>query len=211
MHRCLLYSLRHASNILIRLLSAAGIPKLRRISKDRLRFKGKGHEVHLDVACERECTTDITQYGDIARMLNMYQLWLDDMYPRAKFGDALTLIEKCGHSKRLQVMRKEWIDEGKPRSTTEVDHDDAPTAEEGTIEQNTVQMEDLDIQERQPGQPVKPSVEDDPDDDDLDMLLAQADSTSMPASTTQPVQNIPTEEDLFADDMEAMAEMGGLW
>ena len=28
-----------------RLLSQAGIPKLRRISKERLRFKGKGHEV----------------------------------------------------------------------------------------------------------------------------------------------------------------------
>ena len=28
-----------------RLLSQAGIPKLRRISKKRLRFKGKGHEV----------------------------------------------------------------------------------------------------------------------------------------------------------------------
>lgn len=28
-----------------RLLSDPGIPKLRRISKDRLRFKGKGHEV----------------------------------------------------------------------------------------------------------------------------------------------------------------------
>ncbi len=28
-----------------RLLSSAGIPKLRRITKERLRFKGKGHEV----------------------------------------------------------------------------------------------------------------------------------------------------------------------
>lgn len=173
------------------LLSSTGIPKLRRISKDRLKFKGKGHE-----------------YGDIARMLNMYQLWLDDMYPRAKFGDALTMIEKCGHSKRLQVMRKEWIDEGKPRHTTEPDHDDSPTAEEEKIEQNTVQMEDLDIQERQAEQPVKPSVEHEPDDDELDMLLAQEEPTSMVTSTTQPV---PTDDDPFADDMEAMAEMEGMW
>src|SRR5690242_11606273 len=28
-----------------RLLSAAGIPRLQKISKERLRFKGKGHEV----------------------------------------------------------------------------------------------------------------------------------------------------------------------
>ena len=30
----------------IRLLSQAGIPKLRRIAKERLKFKGKGHEVN---------------------------------------------------------------------------------------------------------------------------------------------------------------------
>jgi replication fork protection complex subunit Csm3/Swi3 len=29
-----------------RLLSDPGIPRLRKISKERLRFKGKGHEVH---------------------------------------------------------------------------------------------------------------------------------------------------------------------
>ena len=28
-----------------RLFSSAGIPKLKKITKDRLRFKGKGHEV----------------------------------------------------------------------------------------------------------------------------------------------------------------------
>lgn len=33
-----------------RLLSQNGIPKLRRISKDRLRFRGKGHEVRLAFA-----------------------------------------------------------------------------------------------------------------------------------------------------------------
>ena len=45
----------------------------------------------------------------------MYQLWLDDLYPRAKFIDGLAIIEKLGHTKRLQTMRKEWINEGKPR------------------------------------------------------------------------------------------------
>ena len=66
----------------------------------------------------------VLQYGDIARMLNMYQLWLDDLYPRAKFADALAIIEKVGHTKRMQMMRKEWIDEGKPRRTTERDDED---------------------------------------------------------------------------------------
>ena len=86
-----------------RLLSQAGIPKLRRITKERVKFKGKGHE-----------------FSDIARLLNVYQLWLDDLYPRAKFVDGLAIIEKLGHSKRMQVIRKEWINEGKARDTTRV-------------------------------------------------------------------------------------------
>jgi Replication Fork Protection Component Swi3 len=46
--------------------------------------------------------------------LNYYQLWLDDLYPRAKFADGLQLVEKVGHGKNMQRMRREWIDEGKP-------------------------------------------------------------------------------------------------
>ncbi|OQV03637.1 hypothetical protein CLAIMM_08655 [Cladophialophora immunda] len=85
-----------------RLLSAPGIPKLRADARSgkfskKLRLKGKGHE-----------------FSDVARLLNYYQLWLDNLYPRAKFADGLQLIEKVGHSRRMQVMRKEWIDEGKP-------------------------------------------------------------------------------------------------
>ncbi|KZF22702.1 Swi3-domain-containing protein [Xylona heveae TC161] len=79
-----------------RLLSQAGIPKLRRKAKDRLKFKGKGHE-----------------FTDVSRLLNFYQLWLDDLFPRAKFADGLAMIEKLGHSKRMQTMRREWIDENR--------------------------------------------------------------------------------------------------
>ncbi|MCJ1281224.1 chromosome segregation in meiosis- protein [Xylographa opegraphella] len=94
-----------------RLLSQAGIPKLRRITKERLRFKGKGHE-----------------YSDAAQLLNLYQLWLDDLYPRAKFADGLAMIEKLGHSKRLQTMRREWIKEGKP---LEARREDEASSSEG--------------------------------------------------------------------------------
>ncbi|KAJ9216697.1 hypothetical protein DTO166G4_1543 [Paecilomyces variotii] len=78
------------------LLSQKGIPRLRSTAK-KLRFKGKGHE-----------------FSDAARLLNFYQLWLDDLFPRAKFADGLSMIEKLGHSKRIQVMRRQWIDEGRP-------------------------------------------------------------------------------------------------
>ncbi|OQE80768.1 hypothetical protein PENNAL_c0044G10586 [Penicillium nalgiovense] len=80
------------------LLSQPGIPKLRHNARQKLKFKGKGHE-----------------FKDAARLLNFYQLWLDDLFPRAKFADGLTMIEKLGHSKRIQAMRREWIDEEKPR------------------------------------------------------------------------------------------------
>lgn len=64
-----------------------------------------------------------SQYKDLIRLLNFYQLWLDDLYPRAKFADALVIIEKLGHTKRMQTMRREWIDEGKPKSSFDKDLD----------------------------------------------------------------------------------------
>ena len=55
----------------------------------------------------------------MTRLLNLYQLWLDELYPRAKFADGLAIIEKLGHTKRMQTMRREWINEGKPRERLE--------------------------------------------------------------------------------------------
>ncbi|SZF01661.1 unnamed protein product [Blumeria hordei] len=78
------------------LLSAAGIPKLRSTAKN-IQFRGKGHE-----------------YSDASKLLNFYQLWLDDLFPKAKFRDALAMVEKLGHKKRIQAMRMEWINEGNP-------------------------------------------------------------------------------------------------
>ena len=94
-----------------RLLSQSGIPKLRRISKERLRFRGKGHE-----------------FTDVQRLLNTYQLWLDDLFPKAKFADGLALIEKVGHKKRLKIMRQEWINEDKPKPNF-----DEPSDEDGDL------------------------------------------------------------------------------
>ena len=86
-----------------RLLSQPGLPALRALAqsgadiKKKLRLKGNGHE-----------------FNDCAKLLGYYQLWLDNLYPRAKFADALMLVEKAGHGKRMQVVRKGWIEEGKP-------------------------------------------------------------------------------------------------
>lgn len=78
------------------------------------------------VAVIGTATDKYLQYSDVARLLQHYQLWLDELYPRAKFADGLTIIEKLGHSKRMQTMRRGWINEGKPHCTTEED----PTPDE---------------------------------------------------------------------------------
>ncbi|KAI1137534.1 Swi3-domain-containing protein [Hypoxylon sp. FL0543] len=80
-----------------RLLSEKGIPRLRRKARD-LKFKGKGHE-----------------FSDTARLLSFYQLWFDDLFPKAKFLDAAAMAEKAGHKKYIRMKRLEWIEEGKPR------------------------------------------------------------------------------------------------
>ncbi|KAL9604377.1 MAG: hypothetical protein Q9219_000565 [cf. Caloplaca sp. 3 TL-2023] len=59
-------------------------------------------------------------YSDLASLLNVYQFWLDDLYPRAKFADGLAIIEKLGHSKKIQTMRHEWIHERRLRETSGV-------------------------------------------------------------------------------------------
>ncbi|GAP87982.1 putative chromosome segregation in meiosis protein 3 [Rosellinia necatrix] len=80
-----------------RLLSDNGIPKLRSKAQN-LRFKGKGHE-----------------FSDTARLLSFYQLWLDDLFPKAKFIDALSMVEKAGHKNQLRLKRIQWISEGQPK------------------------------------------------------------------------------------------------
>lgn len=85
--------------ILCRLLGKNGIPKLKERAK-KLKFRGKGHE-----------------FSDCARLLEMYQLWLDDLFPKARFLDAAAMVEKLGHKKRIQIMRNAWIDEGRPKTT----------------------------------------------------------------------------------------------
>src|SRR3954469_1549167 len=121
-------------------------------------------------------------------MLNLYQLWLDDLYPRAKFADGLTMIEKLGHSKRIQVMRREWIDEEKPRpfdsseptremleslqipkNTTRFNDGEAPA----TKDKEETGDGDLFIPDHGGTRPTTSYPE--PEDDDLDDLLKEQD------------------------------------
>lgn len=163
-------------------------------------------------------------------MLNMYQLWLDDLYPRAKFADGLSMIEKLGHTKRIQYMRKEWIDEGRPKNNTsdvELDEDEQTGAPVDTVEQDTERMDGLrhdnpnrgnDTQEQKQGEPLRqgedlrqPSEDAEPDDDELDALLAESELQAPDVLMTSAMSPkiATTGDDIFADEMEAMAEMEG--
>ncbi|OQO10399.1 hypothetical protein B0A48_03695 [Cryoendolithus antarcticus] len=189
-----------------RLLSSAGIPKLRRISKDRLKFKGKGHE-----------------FSDISRMLNLYQLWLDDLYPKAKFRDALTMVEKLGHSKRMQVSRRAWMEECKaPRRDDDAEMRD-PDVDAGAGASGDMQDDgepifpDQDQDAPSAGQAGKPPGDDseDPPDDELDALLAENANNVRPVARRQQPQSAhrgPFEDDDEPDEDELdalMAEVSG--
>lgn len=162
-------------------------------------MKGKGHE-----------------FSDVARLLNFYQLWLDGLYPRAKFADGLQLIEKAGHSKRMQVMRKEWIDEGKPgyiKPGTElvesILNDEFPaTGHAGFNGQPTRQsaaLEPLADDAMFFPSPSKNAQRDmtgviDPEDDELDALLAEQENA--PRSALAPPN--PGAESEGEDDLDAL-------
>ncbi|KAJ5659102.1 Chromosome segregation in meiosis protein 3 [Penicillium longicatenatum] len=199
-----------------RLLSQPGIPKLRRTAKEKLRFKGKGHEVSQ---CLFVCsiytglTEEVEQFSDAGRLLNFYQLWLDDLYPRAKFTDGLAMIEKLGHTKRIQTMRKEWIEEEKRKVFENVTETrDLPTrlssdqnggATKATqpapggsgSPENDLFMPDPEGTTRQPVSHPEP------DDDDLeDLLREQYEDISGGPQPAKQVSNIgPDEDDL--DDL----------
>jgi replication fork protection complex subunit Csm3/Swi3 len=200
------------------LLSARGLPKLRKLSRDgqisrKLRLKGKGHE-----------------FSDAQKLLGYFQLWLDDLYPRAKFADALQMVEKAGHTKRMQIMRKEWIDEGKPGYLSRDSNDAEPgrrdesgrtpvegeqqkevsTTQEGHLQSagghqsifgNSGNLDDLFIPDPN-NKPQEDLDHDEPEDDDLDALLAE---NSLAINRTTAVrQKAIADESEGEDDLDAL-------
>lgn len=187
------------SNHRDRLLSAPGLPKIRELARSgkiakRLKFKGKGHE-----------------FSDVARLLSYYQLWLDNLYPRAKFADGLQLVEKVGHSRRMQVMRKGWIDEGKPgyvrhTPTTGNDHEtqDLYAGDETTAAATEATSDSLFIADSSKG-PSVPDGGDLPADDELDALLAEQETYTAPSKPRSPPSRVNLDsESEGEDDLDAL-------
>ncbi|KAJ5486340.1 hypothetical protein N7530_000640 [Penicillium desertorum] len=187
------------------LLSQPGIPKLRHTARQKLKFKGKGHE-----------------FKDAARLLNFYQLWLDDLFPRAKFADGLTIIEKLGHSKRIQAMRREWIDEEKPRlfdrsglTREELENSHVPknhavsNHSPAAIIQGQEGVADQDLFIPDPNESARATTsypEPEPEDDDLEDLLREQDE---PMTDFRPNvrASSPRAPDDYNDDYDAEYEV----
>ncbi|KAK3950527.1 replication fork protection component Swi3-domain-containing protein [Pseudoneurospora amorphoporcata] len=171
-----------------RLLSDKGIPKLRKTAP-KLKLKGKGHE-----------------FSDAARLLSFYQEWLDDLFPKATFVDALAMCEKAGHKTTLRNARLKWIAEGKPRSTG-VEYEEDGDREERSSAAPIQPTRMAPIFEKAAGARSKtPTADDDdlfgddiynatprrnqpaaapgdvPDDDDMDALMAEAEFGAAPGA-----------------------------
>jgi replication fork protection complex subunit Csm3/Swi3 len=215
---------------------------LRKKAKD-LKFKGKGHEVSWPIAILHKLS--LYKYSDVARLLSFYQLWLDDLFPKAKFLDALAMIEKLGHKKRMQVMRMNWISEGKPKPIHEDslfddpvvpprERSQAPTRIDPIFEIERLKTpevnEDIDIYSATPialraqvgrtdpaegdslSKPRNTATVSDEPEDDLDALLEQEMGSINPSlATDSQGQAMGVVEHDFEDDLEAMAEMEGMW
>lgn len=127
------------------------------------------------------------------------------------------MIEKLGHKKRMQMMRREWIQEGKPKPPRDDDEDDfiIPTEDAVPKDSNVSNSEEPSNVEPRPetqqseGAPPRnnhnPFGEEEPDEDELDALLAGSETPAIPKqNNTQPAEDQEPDEDeldaLMAED-----------
>jgi len=181
--------------------------------------------------------TSIRQFSDAARLLAFYQLWLDDLFPKAKFLDALAMVEKVGHRKFLTKYRLDWINEDKPRAHADGDDEflaadstkaadapaEAPNQHVVVERPKTPARDDVpdddDIYDATPRAGARPAARpgttttapggDEDEMDDLDALIAETEAAE--AGQARSSESVLPTADSFADDEEAMAEMDGLW
>ena len=138
-------------------------------------------------------------------MLNLYQLWLDDLYPKAKFKDGLTMVEKLGHTKRMQVSRRAWIDESKGFRRREDEDAEMRLGDVTKQGEDNEEIFPVRPKESGPGQEQSGGGADAPDDDELDALMGEEPAVAAPPKTTSngPTQpRGPFEDDDGPDDDE---------
>ena len=117
--------------------------------------------------------------------------WLDDLFPKAKFLDALNMVEKAGHKKQVMVARNEYINEGKPKNTTADSEGDDPFGGGDSVSRLTDQTTTQSLEGERPKAPEQ--GRDMPDDDDL------YGATPRPSRPIVPIRNdVPEDDDLEA-------------
>lgn len=145
-----------------KLLGPYGITMLKERA-EKLRFKGKGNE-----------------FRDTARLLFLYQLWLDDLYPKARFVDALAMVEKAGHKKVLVAARDAWINKGRPKASNDDDDELGIGAvtlnDDDNLYDATPRGATRFVNMLRDDAPAAAAAANDnmPDDDDLEALMAEA-------------------------------------
>jgi replication fork protection complex subunit Csm3/Swi3 len=133
-------------------------------------------------------------------MLNLYQLWLDDLYPKAKFKDGLTMVEKLGHTKRMQVSRRAWIDESKSMRRREDEDVEMRLGDvEGQAQEDNDEIFPI-PKETVHGQEQSNRGVDAPDEDELDALMGAEPGAAV--STTAVENGPPKLQAPFQDDDE---------
>jgi replication fork protection complex subunit Csm3/Swi3 len=130
-------------------------------------------------------------------LLSFYQLWLDDLFPKAKFLDALAMVEKAGHKKMLQIKRNEWINESKPKDKDNADYIDdsfhAPNTNAAVAEMPGTGETSAQDRPKTP----EPGQDDVPDDDDLYDATPRTTRRTVPITTTN-------NDEPDADDLDAL-------
>lgn len=134
----------------------------------------------------------------------MYQIWLDDLFPKARFLDALAMVEKEGHKRRMVMSRNAWIDEGKPKATVEDDLF-APNTTASTNDQDSAPAKLAPIFDKSTTE--RPSTPDIPDDldgiyDATPRAAATAPVGNAVASILGPAKNSAQDEP--EDDLDAL-------
>ena len=142
-------------------------------------------------------------------MLNLYQLWLDDLYPKAKFKDGLTMVEKLGHTRRMQVSRRAWIDESKGFRRREDEDAEMRLGDVAAQGEDNDDIFPVRPKESGPGQEQSGGGADAPDDYELDALMGEESAAAVPPNTTgngptQPWGPFQDEDGPDEDELDAL-------
>ena len=148
------------------------------------------------------------------RLLNHYQLWMHDVFPKARFRDCIAMTEKVGHVRQVMIMRRQWIEESKPKKPRDEDEDldlygveALQSIEREQAGEERTQGEGERTKEKTAGdEPL--FVDDDLSDFDMDELLGtQKPTEAVEEEKANEEVARSAERDEFEDEMDAMKDI----